>query len=59
MNSREAFEEWLRGTTGFKKCKARGVPMSFQKNVCGDYRDYRVNDRWLAWQAALRWKAGT
>lgn len=27
--------------------------MSFRANFDGSYADYRVNDRWLAWKAAL------
>lgn len=58
MSEREAFEAWLYRTSGYKACRARGKPMSMSTRVDGSYNDYRVNDRWLAWQAALRWKEG-
>lgn len=52
--SRPQFEEWLRGTSGFKACAKRGKPMSMAVVIDGSYRDFRVNDRWHAWCAALR-----
>lgn len=52
--TREAFEAWLRGTSGFKRCAQRGKPMWFTQLMDGTYRDFRVNDRWFAWRAALQ-----
>ncbi|QNK01753.1 hypothetical protein [Dyella telluris] len=53
--SREAFEAWLQTTSGYKTCKLRGKPMSFRQNFDGGYCDFRVNDRWIAWNAALKY----
>lgn len=51
--NRERFETWLRTTRGYKMCMKRGKPMSMRTNVLGAYIDFRVNDRWNAWNAAL------
>jgi len=50
---REAFERWVQTTTGWKACKQRSKPMYLRQNADGSYNDFRVNDRWFAWQAAL------
>lgn len=46
-NSREQFEAWVSGRT---VCKKYGAKLN--KDSAGSYRDYRINDRWLAWQAS-------
>ena len=51
---REAFERWIQTTRGWAACKQRGKPFSLRQTVKGDYCDYRVNDRWYAYQAAIR-----
>jgi hypothetical protein len=48
---RNAFETWVQTTVGWKACKARNKPMHLRQNADGSYNDFRVNDRWLAWQA--------
>lgn len=45
--NREAFEEWV---SRRKVCTRHGAKLS--KTSDGTYRDYRINDRWLAWKAA-------
>ena len=50
---RDTFEAWLEGTSGYKTCKQRGKPMSLRTHMDGSYADFRVNDRWIAWKAAL------
>lgn len=57
MDSREAFEAWVQGRSVWKKYRNTGRPCSLRKNTVGGYLDYRVNDRWQAWQAALAWAA--
>lgn len=54
ISERTAFETWLEGTTGWKRCAERGQPFSLRQTVNGDYCDYRVNDRWYAWKARAR-----
>jgi len=54
--SREAFEQWVQTTAGWKACKQRGKPMHLRQNADGSYNDFRVNDRWFAWQAATRYR---
>ncbi len=56
--SRPQFEEWLKGTMGFKRCAQRGRAMWFTVLIDGTYRDFRVNDRWSAWCAALKFAGG-
>ena|ERR1700744_6022920 len=56
-SSRTAFEAWLKPTSGWKACAQRGKPMSLRTHINGHYADFRVNDRWLAWQAARSVKA--
>lgn len=46
-NSREQFEAWVAGRTVCKKYGAK-----LHKDSAGSYRDYRINDRWMAWQAS-------
>lgn len=53
---REAFEKWAQTTRGWAACKARNKPMHLRQNADGSYNDFRVNDRWFAWQAALRYR---
>lgn len=50
-SEREAFEKWIQTTRGWAACKQRSKPFSLRQTVKGDYCDYRVNDRWYAWQA--------
>ena len=45
--SRRQFEVWVVTQNVFKKYNAH-----LRKNVDGSYKDYRVNDRWNAWQAS-------
>ena len=54
--NREAFEQWVQTTAGWKACKQRGKPMHLRQNADGSYNDFRVNDRWFAWQAATRYR---
>ena len=48
---RARFEVWVQTTSGWKACKQRGKPMHLRQNADGSYNDFRVNDRWFAWQA--------
>jgi len=52
---RRVFEEWLRTTNGWKSCARRGKPFSLRQTGAGDYCDFRVNDRWLAWLARAKY----
>lgn len=46
---RLGFEAWVRGR---KVCTRYGAKVEW--NAAGQcYRDYRINDRWVAWNAAL------
>lgn len=54
---REAFEAWIQTTQGWKTCKLRGKPFSLRQHMKGDYADFRVNDRWFAFQAAWNTRA--
>jgi len=47
MTSREQFEAWV---VGRQVCKKYGAKLN--KDRAGSYLDYRVNDRWLAWEAS-------
>ena len=47
MDSREQFEAWVAGR---QVCKKYGAKLT--KDRAGSYLDYRVNDRWLAWEAS-------
>lgn len=47
MTQREQFEEWVITQNVFKKYNAH-----LRKNIDGSYKDFRVNDRWNAWQAS-------
>ena len=49
---REAFEEWIQTTSGWKTCKQRGKPMYLRQTADGSYSDFRVNDRWFAYKSA-------
>ena len=44
---REEFEAWV---SGRKVCTRYGAKLT--TNPDGMYSDYRINDRWLAWQAS-------
>ena len=44
---REEFEAWV---SGRKVCTRYGAKL--KTNPDGMYSDYRINDRWLAWQAS-------
>lgn len=44
---REEFETWV---SGRKVCTRYGAKLT--TNPDGMYSDYRINDRWLAWQAS-------
>ena len=46
--SREAFEAWLSSQRFFDKARMR-----LTRTGNGPYHDFRVNDRWNAWCAAL------
>jgi len=46
---REEFEKWVLGRN---VCKKYGARLTIRMD--GSYADYRINDRWLAWQAALK-----
>lgn len=45
---RPTFEAWVSGRKVVKKYGAK-----LTLNADGSYADYRINDRWLAWNAAL------
>ena len=45
---RQRFESWV---SGQNVCKKYGALL--HKNADGSYRDYRINDRWNAWKAAM------
>ena len=48
--SKEAFEDYINKTALIKKYNAR-----LDMNSSGDmYKDLRVNCRWLAWQAGVK-----
>lgn len=47
MDSRQQFEEWV---VGRKVVKKHGAKLNTTPD--GTYCDYRINDRWLAWQAS-------
>ena len=47
MKMREEFEAWV---SGRQVCKKYGATL--KKDNVGSYLDYRINDRWLAWQAS-------
>lgn len=49
MGMREEFEAWV---SGRKVVTRHGAKLN-QTSV-GNYSDYRINDRWLAWQACHR-----
>lgn len=53
LKRRGQFEAWIQGTSGWKACAKRGKPMSLRTRFDGSYADYRVNDRWGAWLAAI------
>lgn len=44
---REEFEAWVLGRNVCVKYGAK-----LRQNADGSYSDYRINDRWLAWQAS-------
>lgn len=44
---REEFEAWV---SGRKVCTRYGAKLT--TNPDGMYSDYRINDRWMAWQAS-------
>lgn len=46
-DSMQQFEAWVSGRTVVKKYGAK-----LTQRVDGSYADYRINDRWLAWQAS-------
>jgi len=54
IEKRAQFEQWLCGTAAYKTCAKRGKIMSFRTRFDGNYADYRVNDRWLAWCAGRK-----
>ena len=45
---REAFEAWVSTRSVVKKHGAK-----LAQRVDGSYSDYRINDRWLSWKAAI------
>jgi hypothetical protein len=47
MGMREEFEAWV---VGRKVVTRHGAGLN--QNSDGTYSDYRINDRWLAWQAS-------
>lgn len=47
MDSRQQFEDWV---VGRKVVKKHGAKLNTGSD--GTYCDYRINDRWLAWQAS-------
>lgn len=47
-DSRDAFEQWVTSRLWFTIAKMR-----LDQNARGEYKDYRVNAWWTAWQAAL------
>lgn len=48
---RKEFEAWV---STRNVCRKYGAKL--RQNFDGSYSDYRINDRWLAWQAALKAK---
>lgn len=49
------FESWVGGTRVWKKYKGTHKACHLRKSVDGQYLDYRINDRWIAWNAALKY----
>lgn len=49
--TRSAFEEWLASRSFFENAR-----MHFRRTGNGPYLDFRVNDRWNAWCAALKYE---
>lgn len=49
MDSRQQFEEWV---VGRKVVKKHGAQLKTTSD--GTYCDYRINDRWLAWEASRK-----
>jgi hypothetical protein len=50
---REAFEVWAKSRPWFTK-----VNGNLKQTSDGNYCHYKVNDRWIAWQAAVAWMGG-
>ncbi len=48
MEFREEFEKWIQGTRNFRKYN-----MSLVQTVDGQYKDFRVNTQWRAFQAGI------
>lgn len=53
MSERERFETWVQSTRVWKKYQNTRQACSLRQTVKGDYCDYRINDRWIAWNASL------
>lgn len=52
--SQQAFEDWINGASLVKKYGAK-----LTMNSKGDmYKDLRVNHRWMAWHAAVKFMSG-
>ena len=50
------FEFWVTGTSVWRKYRSTHRACHLRKSVDGQYLDYRINDRWLAWNAALSYR---
>lgn len=48
MEFRKEFEEWIQGTRNFNKYQ-----MSLKLTTDGQYKDFRVNTQWRAFQAGV------
>lgn len=45
-----SFESWISNTRNFKK-----YGMKLNKTSDGNYGDFRINNKWLAWKACYSW----
>lgn len=53
MMHRDLFEQWVQRTSVWRKYRQTSKPCSLRQHPDGSYADYRINDRWQAWKAAL------
>lgn len=58
MSERERFEAWVQTTNVWRKYRGTHKACSLRVNMDGSYWDYRINDRWGAWNAALTFGRG-
>jgi len=47
-HNREGFEKWFSNTGYGKKIRP-----DFKTNSVGDYYNYKINDLWRSWKAAI------